>query len=138
MSSMYGNHHKYDGGRKPAKKTSYSENGERLRIAVTALLVNIVIGAIMIVFSYVLISSPESREIYTKFLFLPVSAFAGAFISFLFHKELFINATCDAAICLLFHLIFVNFSLWALLWTLFYLLNAFVGFLSALVVRTFH
>ncbi|MFR1517984.1 MAG: hypothetical protein ACLSVG_04300 [Clostridia bacterium] len=138
MNSMYGNHNKYDGGRKPAKKTSYSENDNRIRIAVTAVIVNVVTAAIMIVFSYLLISSPESREIYTKFLFLPVSAFAGAFLSFLIHKELFINATCSGVIFLILHFIFVEFSFWALLWMFFYLLNAFIGFLLALVVRTFH
>ena len=138
MNSMYGNHNKYDGGRKPATQTSYSENERRFRIAVTAIIVNLVMSAIMIVLSYLLISSPESREIYTKFLFIPVSAFAGAFVSFLFHKELLINATCNGVICLILHLIFVDVSFWALLWKLFYLLNAFVGFLAALVVRTFH
>ena len=138
MSSIYGNHNQYDGRRRPTKKTSYSAGDTRLHIMATAAIVNLVMSAVMVALSYLLISSPDSREIYTKFLFIPVAAFAGAFISFLLHKELVINAACNAAVCLLRLLIFAFFSSSALLWLVFYLLNAFLGFLAALVVRTFH
>ena len=138
MNSMHGNGNRYDGRRKPAEQTSYPKNRDCLRIVIPAMIVNVSIAMILVVLSYVLISSPEAREIYTKLIFIPVTAFAGAFISFLLRKSLLINAACSGFVCFLLYLIFVDFSAWALLWTLFYLLNAFIGFLAALVVRTFH
>ena len=138
MNSLYGNHNSYDGKQKSAKKTSYPGSNERFRIAVTAAIVNLVTSSIMIVLSFLVVSSGDSREIYTKLLFLPVSAFIGAFVSFLLHKELVVNASVSAAVHLIMHLIFVNFSFWSLLWALFYFVNAMVGFMSGLIVRTFH
>lgn len=143
MSHIYGrnrNHNAADNGQ--SQKTAYdrpeSPKKDSRKIAITAAAVNIGIAAVMIVFSFMFISSPDSREIYTNFLFLPVSAFAGAFLSFLLNKNLLINASCSAVVFLIAHLIFVELSPWALLWTLFYMLNAFIGFLAGLVVRTFH
>lgn len=122
MSSIYGNHNQYDGRRRPTKKTSYSAGDTRLHIMATAAIVNLVMSAVMVALSYLLISSPDSREIYTKFLFIPVAAFAGAFISFLLHKELVINAACNAA----------SLSADASYFCGFFLLGAFMaGFLSA-------
>ena len=137
MNTMYGNNN-HDGKRQPSAKKSYKAEKDSFHMALTACIVNIVTAALMIVFSYILISSPASREIYTRFLFLPVSAFAGAFISFLIQKELLINASVSVLIHIIAHLIFVSFSFSALVWGLFYFINAFVGFMAALVVRTFH
>lgn len=143
MSHIYGsnrqNNNRNDGqSEKTARVSPEPKNKDKRKVVLTSVIVNAAIAAVMIVFSFILISSPESREIYTNFLFLPVSAFAGAFLSFLLNKNLLINASCSAAVFLLAHFIFVEFSLWAVLWTLFYMLNAFIGFLAGLVVRTFH
>ncbi len=110
---------------------------DKRKTAVTALIINTAVTAVMIALSFILISSADSRVIYTNFLFLPVSAFAGAFLSFLINRDLLINALCSAAVFLIAHLIFVECSFWAILWLFFYMLNAFIGYLAGLVARTF-
>ena len=137
MNSLYGNHKRPAGDRKNVTKTPVPPQKEPYRKAITAAIVNLTIAAILIILSYLLISSPAARSVYMKLLILPVSAFAGAFVTFLLQKEFLVNASCIAGIFLILHLIFVDFSFFALLWVLFYLLHAFIGFLSAFIVRTF-
>ena len=114
------------------------KNTTPLRIVITAAVINIIVVAIMVVFSFIVISSPETREIFTKLVFLPITAFAGSFISLLFNKKLIMNVAGGAVVWFIAFLIFVDFSFWAFTWLLFYMANALLGFMSSYIARTFH
>lgn len=118
----------------PSKK---SNNGQTLRVIITAAVINLIAAAIIIAISFLLIRSSETREMFIKLVFLPTTAFVGAFFSLFFYKKLLLNIAGGAIIWLAAFWIFVEFSLWGFTWIIFYAANALLGSMAAFIARTF-
>lgn len=146
MGSIYGNRRDINTettkniNSKEIKKDNVRRNNyhkDIKKILLTAAVVNFVVAAILIVFSFIAIAQPDSRAIYIKFVFLPVIAFVGSFISGLLNKDFFMNISGCAIILLLTFFIFVEFSFSAIIWVLFYLISSIIGIMSSYIATTF-
>lgn len=139
MSSIYGNNRSRNNDKdiqRASKKASSVQNDNK-RILITSAIVNAITVAIFVVFLFIAVSNSSDREIYAKYVIIPIAAFVGAFISVLLNKDLTMNLAAGAAILLLTYLIFVEFSFMAIIWLLFYLLSAVIGIVAAFIAKTF-
>lgn len=139
MSSIYGNNRSRNNDKdiQRASKKARSVQNDNKRILITSAIVNAITVAIFVVFLFIAVSNSSDREIYAKYVIIPIAAFVGAFISVLLNKDLTMNLAAGAAILLLTYLIFVEFSFMAIIWLLFYLLSAVIGIVAAFIAKTF-
>ena len=136
MSSIYGKGTQTANTKKAENKGNNQKDTKK--ILLTSAIVSAITVAVLIVFSYIALSPDNVREVYTKFVILPMAAFVGSFIAGLINKDFFMNLLGNAAVLFLTFLIFIDFSFTVILWLIFYAVSAVIGIMAAYIAKTFH